>query len=128
MPAPIILISNQCIKAGKLDAYRANYAGAVERFRTTRPQTLLHSAYLGPDGKAVTVIMVFQDADAMEEHMRGLGASPQRAQESMDFVSVQILGTPNEATLAIIADIVGPAVPVTICAEPIAGYVRGGHE
>lgn len=126
MPAPLILISNQRIKPGRLDAYRANYAGAVQRFETTRPQTLLHSAYLGPEGTDVSVVMAFQDAAAMELHMRGLGASPQRAQESMDFVSVQVFGTPNDATIAIIKDIVGPAVPVTIHAEPIAGYFRGG--
>ena len=126
MPAPIILISNQRIKPEKLDAYRANYAGAVERFQKTRPQTLLHSAYLSPDGTDVSVVMAFQDADAMETHMRGLGASPQRAQEWMDFVSVQIFGSPNSATMELIKDMVGPAVPVTINAEPIAGYVRGG--
>jgi hypothetical protein len=128
VPAPIILISNQRIKPGKLDAYRANYAGAVERFRTTRPQTLLHSAYLGPNGADVSVVMAFQDADALELHLRGLGASPQRAQESMEFVSVQIFGSPNEATLAIIREMVGPVVPVTISAEPIAGYIRGGSD
>jgi hypothetical protein len=126
MPAPIILISNQRIKPGKLDTYRSNYAGAVERFEQTRPQTLLHSAYLGPQADEVSVVMAFQHADAMETHMRGLGASPQRAQESMDFLSVQIFGSPNTATLAIIKEMVGPGVPVTINAEPIAGYFRGG--
>jgi hypothetical protein len=28
--------------------------------------------------------------------------------------------------MALIKEMVGPAVPVTINAEPIAGYVRGG--
>ena len=126
MPAPIVLISKQRLKPGKLETYRANYAGAVERFEKTRPHTLLHSAYLGPEGQEVSVIMAFQDADSMELHLRGLGASPQRAQESMDFVSVQVFGSPNDATLALIKEMVGPAVPVTIHAESIAGYFRGG--
>jgi hypothetical protein len=57
--APIILISKQRVRPGRLDTYRANYAGAVERFEKTRPQTLLHGAYLGPDGQEVGVIMAF---------------------------------------------------------------------
>lgn len=126
MTVPILLISNQRIKPGQLHAYKENYAGAVERFQKSRPRTLLHSAYLGPDGTDVSVVMAFEDANAMEAHMRGLGASPQRAQESMDFVSVEIFGNPNDATIAIIKEMVGPAVPVTIKAEPVAGYIRGG--
>jgi len=124
MPAPIVLISNQRIKPGRLEAYKSNYAQAVERLTANRPDTLAHSAYLSADGAEVSVVMAFRDAAAMELHMRGLGATPQRAQESMEFVSVQIFGYPQPATLELIRGIVGPGVPVTIKPQVVAGYIR----
>ena len=124
MPAPIVLISNQRIKPGKLEAYRANYAQAVERFLAGRPGTLTHSAYLNAEGTEVSVVMTFLDADAMDVHMQGLGASPQRAQESMEFVSLQIFGSPRPATLQLIREMVGPETPIMLRPDPVAGYTR----
>lgn len=123
MAAPIILISNQRLKPGQFEAYKARYAGAVQRFLAGRPGTLAHAAYLGED-QVVSVVIAFADAEAMEVHMLGLGSSPQKAQESMDFVSVQIYGAPTTVTIQAIRGIVGEGVPLTIRPQVIDGYIR----
>lgn len=126
MPAPIVLVSNQRIQPGKVEEYKAKYAAAAERFRTDRPNTLAHSAYLSEDATQVSVVMAFLDAEAMEVHLRGLGSSPQQAQEFMQFVSLQIYGMPTAASLDLIRQMVGPDVPVTMKPEVVAGYIRLG--
>lgn len=126
MAAPLILISHQRLKPGQVEAYKARYAGAVQRFIAGRPGTLAHSAYLSQSGTDVRVVMAFADAQAMEVHMLGLGTSPQKAQESMDFVAVEIYGAPTPATMRAIHGIVGEGVPVTIWPEVVDGYIRTG--
>ena len=126
MPAPIVLISNQRIKPDMLETYKSNYARAVERFISGWPRTLAHAAYLGEDAAQVSVVMAFADAEAMEAHLRGLGDAPRRAQESMDFISLQIYGSPTEAALDLIRTRIAPGVPMTIMPAAIAGYIRGG--
>jgi hypothetical protein len=123
MAAPLILISNQRLKPGQFEAYKTRYAAAVQRFLAGRPGTLAHAAYLGED-QVVSVVMAFADAEAMEVHILGLGTSPQKAQETMDFVSVQIYGAPSSATIHAIHGIVGEGVPLTIRPEVIDGYIR----
>jgi hypothetical protein len=123
MTAPLILISNQRLKPGQFEPYKTRYAGAVQRFIAGRPGTLAHAAYLGED-QVVSVVMVFADAEAMEVHMLGLGSSPQKAQESMDFVSVEIYGAPTTATTRAIRGILGEGVPLTIRSQVIDGYIR----
>jgi hypothetical protein len=127
MPAPIILISNQRLKPGQFEAYKARYANAVQRFLASRPGTLAHSAYLSENGTDVSVVIAFADVDAMEAHMLGLGSSPQKAQESMDFVSIEIYGAPSAATLAAIQNMVGKGVPLSIRPRVIDGYIRAGN-
>lgn len=123
MTAPIVLISNQRLKPGQFEVYKTRHAGAVQRFLAGRPGTLAHAAYLGED-QVVSVVMAFADAEAMEVHMLGLGSSPQKAQESMDFVSVEIYGAPSAATIQAIRGILGEGVPVTIRSRVIDGYIR----
>src|SRR5574340_487811 len=123
MSAPIILVSNQRLKPGQFEAYKTRYAGAVQRFLAGRPGTLAHAAYLGDD-QVVSVVMAFADSQAMEIHMLGLGSSPQKAQESMEFISIEIYGAPTDATTRAVRGIVGEGVPVTIRSQVIDGYIR----
>jgi len=126
MPAPIILISNQRIKPGRLEAYKERYSDAVQRFLARRPGTLAHAAYTNEDATEVSVVMAFADAQAMEVHILGLGSSPQGAQENMGFVSVDIYGAPSAAALEGIHSMVGPGVPVTVRPHAVNGFIRSG--
>ena len=126
MPAPLILVSHQRLKPGQSETYKARYAGAVQRFLAGRPGTLAHSAYLSDNEVDVSVVMAFADARAMEIHMLGLGSSPQKAQESMDFVGIEIYGAPTAATLQAIHGMVGEGIPVTIQPHVIDGFIRTG--
>jgi hypothetical protein len=127
MPAPIILISNRRLKPGPFQAYKARYANAVQLFDASRPGTLAHSAYLGENGMDVSVVTAFADAEAMEVHILGLGSSPQKAQESMDFVGLEIYGAPSAATMHNIQGMLGDGVPVCIRPGVIGGYIRAGN-
>jgi hypothetical protein len=46
MSAPIVFISNQRIKPGKLDEYKAYYRQVAEMTEANKPGTAAHLAYL----------------------------------------------------------------------------------
>jgi len=128
VPEPIVFISNQRIKPGKLEAYKRYYQEVAGFTEANKPGTVVHLAYLSEDGAEATVVHVFPDAEAMEQHMRGVGKIAQKAAELMDIVSLQIYGRPSDPVLEGMLKIVGPAVTLSIKPRPIVGYIRFNRE
>jgi hypothetical protein len=124
MSEPIVFISNQRIKGGSEAGYKQNYVETVEWIKANRPRTVANLAYLSEDNAEASIVIVFPDAEAMELHMRGLGELPKRALGFMEITSLQIYGTPTEATMQIMKKIAGSGVALTIKSQPIGGYIR----
>ena len=123
MSEPIVFISNQRIKQGKLDEYKQYYQQVAELTEAKKPGTLAHLAYANDDGTNVSVIHVFPDADAMEAHMKGVGEIAKKAFEFMEIVSFEIYGRPSEHVLDGMKQI-GPGVTLNVKSQPIGGYIR----
>jgi quinol monooxygenase YgiN len=72
MSEPIVLISNQRIKEGKLDEYTQSYRENVEILMADKPGTVAHLAYVSEDGSEVSMVHVFPDAESMDLHFQGV--------------------------------------------------------
>ena len=124
MSEPIVFISNQRIKEGKLDGYKQYYRQVAEFTEANKPGTVAHLAYANEDGTAVSIVHVFTDAESMELHMQGVGELAKKAFEFMEVVSIEIYGRPTDAVLEMMKGIVGSGVGLSIKPEPIGGYIR----
>jgi quinol monooxygenase YgiN len=121
---PIVFISNQRIKPGKLEAYKEYYREVAEFTEANKPGTVAHLAYLSEDGAEATVVHLFPDAESMEAHMRGIGKIAEKSAEFMEVVGWLIYGRPSSAVLEGLLKLAGPKVTLSIKPQPVGGYLR----
>lgn len=124
MSEPIVFISHQRIKDGKLDGYKQNYREVAEFTEKNKPGTVAHLCYVSEDGAEATVVHVFPDAQAMETHMKGVGEIANKAYEFMQIVRFEIYGKPSDAVLQAMMKIAGSGVTLSIKPQPVGGYLR----
>jgi hypothetical protein len=124
MSNPIVFISNQRIKPGKLESYKEYYRQVAEFTEANKPGTVAHLGYLSEDGREATIVHLFPDAAAMEAHMRGIGTIAEKSAEFMELVGWQIYGRPSKAVLEGMLKLAGPKVTLIVRPDPIGGYLR----
>jgi hypothetical protein len=124
MVEPIIFISNQKIKEGKLEAYTENYRQVAAMTEATKPGTAAHLAYASEDGTAVSIVHIFPDPESMEQHMHGVGELARKAYEFMEIVSFEIYGQPGEHTMEMMQQAAGGGINVSIKPDRLGGYIR----
>ena len=124
MPEPIVFISNQRIKAGKLDGYKQYYRQVADLTEANKPGTVAHLAYVNEDGTELSIVHIFPDAESMELHMQGVDELAKKAFEFVDIVSFEIYGKPSDTVLEKMMQIVGSGVALSIKPQPIGGYIR----
>ena len=124
MSEPIVFISNQRIKEGKLDGYKQYYRQVAELTEANKPGTVAHLAYANEDGTAVSIVHIFPDAESMELHMLGVDELAKKASEFMEIVSFEVYGRPSDTVLETMKKIAGSGVTLNIKPQPIGGYIR----
>jgi len=124
MSEPIVFISNQRVKKGKLDGYKQYYRQVAEMTEANKPRTVAHLAYANEDGTAVSIVHIFPDAESMELHMLGVDELAKKAFEFMEIVSFEIYGRPSDIVLDMMMQIAGSGVALSIKPQPIGGYIR----
>jgi len=124
MSEPIVFISNQRIKNGKLEGYKHYYRQVAELTAANKPGTVAHLAYINEDGTEMSIIHIFPDAESMELHMRGVDELAKKAFEFMEIVSFEIYGKPSDMVLDMMMKIVGSGVALSIKPQRIGGYIR----
>jgi hypothetical protein len=128
MSEPIIFISNQRVKEGKLEGYKHYYRQVAEQARQNKPGTVAHIAYHNEEGTELSIIHIFPDAEAMELHMKGVDELAKKAYEYVEILSFEIYGQPTEAVLERMIQIVGSGIAVNIRPQLIGGYIRFNPE
>jgi hypothetical protein len=124
MAEPIVFISNQRVKEGKLEGYKQYYRQVAEQARQNKPGTVAHIAYHNEEGTELSIIHIFPDAEAMELHMKGVDELAKQAYEYVEILSFEIYGQPTEAILERMTQIVGSGIAVNIRPQLIGGYIR----
>jgi hypothetical protein len=124
MSEPIIFISNQRVKEGKLEGYKHYYRQVAEQAKADKPGTIAHIAYHNEEGTELSIIHIFPDAGAMELHMKGVDELAKKAFEYVEILSFEIYGKPTETVLEGMMQIVGSGITVNIRPQLIGGYIR----
>ena len=124
MPNPIIFISNQRIKKGKLEDYKKNYLQVANMTEATKPKTAAHLAYLNEEGTKASIVHVFPDAESMEVHMKGVDELAKKAYQFMEIERFEIYGRPSDKILAGMMQIAGSGVTLDIKPQSVGGYIR----
>ena len=124
MSEPIIFISNQRVKEGKLEGYEHYYRQVAEQARQHKRSTLAHLAYHNEAGTELSIIHIFPDAEAMELHMKGVDELAKKAYEYVEILSFEIYGKPTDTVLENMMQIVGSGITLNIRPQRIGGYIR----
>jgi hypothetical protein len=123
MTEPIIFISNQRVKEGKLEGYKHYYRQVVKQTRQHKPDTLAHIAYHTVAGTELSIIHIFSDAESMELHMKGVDELANKAFEYVEILRFEIYDQPIEAVLESMMQIVGSGIAVNIRPQIIGGHI-----
>ena len=124
MSEPIIFISHQRVKEGKLEGYKHYYRQVAEQAKANKPGTIAHLAYLNGAGAELSIIHIFPDAESMELHMRGVDELAKKAYEYVEIFSFEIYGKPANMLLQRMLHIVGSSIALNIKPQLIDGYIR----
>jgi hypothetical protein len=124
MSEPIVFISHNKMKEGKLDAFRKFNQEGFLLIREQKPATVALLAYAGEDGGEVSFVHVFPDAEAMDIHFQGADERSKRAYEFMQPISMEIYGSPNDGVLEMMKQIAESGVTVSIDTDHLGGFLR----
>lgn len=124
MSEPIVFISRNRIKPGKLDEFRKHYQESVPPTMAGKPDTLAQVAYENDQATEVTIVRLFPNADALDLQIQGADQRSKKTYEFIEPMSIEIFGTPNPATLDRMKSIAGSGVIVTIHPQYIGGFLR----
>jgi glycine cleavage system H lipoate-binding protein len=124
MSEPILFISHNKMKEGKLDAFLKYNQDGFQLIQEQKPATVALLAYAGEDSGQVSFVHLFPDAQAMELHFQGAAERSKRAYEYMQPISMEIYGSPNDAVLEMMKQIAESGVSVSIDTDYLGGFLR----
>jgi len=124
MAEPIVFISRNRIKAGKVDDFRNHYRDSIPPVEADKPGTLLQLAYESEDSSEVTIIRLFSGAEAMDIHLQGASDRSKRTYEFIEPVSIEVYGRPNPSTIELMKKIAGSGISLSVDPQLIGGFVR----
>jgi hypothetical protein len=128
MAEPIVFISHNRIKAGRLEALKTFIREGAKAIEADKPGTMAFLAYTNEAGTEVDFVHVFPDADAMDAHMAGVQQRVGAALEFIDGAGVEIWGTPSEPVLQLMRGFESAEEPLTVRPVPLGGYLRLGSD
>ena len=124
MSEPIVIIARQKVKEGKFNGYKQNFQDVVNFVKPNKPNTVVFLNYATEDDTDATLIQVYPNADAMEQHVQGLGEIARKSYEFMDILSFEIYGNPTDTTLTTMKNLAATGVSVIISPRFNGGYIR----
>ena len=127
MSGPIVFISHNAVKKGKLEGFRDAFGEVAEALDAEKPGTVVFLAFADEDGSKVSVVHVFPDADAMGRHLEGVQERMGTASEFIRTTGYEIYGAPSEPVLdAMRGFATSEGVPLQVQTDCLGGYLRTG--
>ena len=125
MSGPIVFISHNAVKDGKLEGFREAFGEVAEALDAEKPGTVVYLAFADEEGSEVSVVHVFPDADAMGAHLQGVRERMAKAVGFIETTGYEIYGAPSDPVLEAMrgfADSEG--VPLQVQRDHLGGYLR----
>ena len=128
MSGPIVFISHNAVKDGKLEGFRDAFGEVAEALNAEKPGTVVFLAFADEDGSEVSVVHVFPDADAMGRHLEGVQERTGTAVEFTQTTGYEIYGAPSEPVLEAMRGFAdAESVPLHVQSDHVGGYLRPGR-
>jgi quinol monooxygenase YgiN len=128
MPGPIVFISHNTVKDGKLEGFRNAFGQVAQVLDAEKPGTVMFLAFAADDGSEVSVVHVFPDADAMGRHLEGVQERTGTAVEFIQTTGYEIYGAPSEPVLEAMRGFADAEnVPLHVQSDHVGGYLRPGR-
>ncbi len=124
MANPVIFISRNRIRPGKLAEFRQHYQASLSPTLESKPDTLAQLAYENEAGSEVTIVRLFPDAGALDTQIQSAEVRSQITYEMIEPTAIEIFGTPNSATLEKMLKIAGAGILVSIHPHYEGGFMR----
>jgi hypothetical protein len=124
MAQPIVFVTTHRIRDGKLEQFKRQNRSVASHIEEAKPNTLAFLAYLNQEETEVSIVHIFPDANAMDEHMEGIGERASAAAEVLEFGKLEILGAPSDAVVSQMDSASQAGVTVRIVPNHISGYLR----
>jgi len=124
MSEPIVFISRNKIKEGKIEEFRKHYQDSIQPIFDGKPNTLAQLGYENEEGTEFTVIRVFPNADALDQQIQGADERSKKTYEYIEPIGIEIFGAPNPSTLEKMKKIAGSGITVNISPNYAGGFVR----
>lgn len=124
MSEPIVFISRNRIKPGRVDAFRIHYQASIPPIFDGKPGTLAQVAYENEEATEFTVIRLFPNADALDHQIQGAAERSNKTYEFIEPTAIEIFGAPNPATLERMKKIAGSGIAVSIAPNYTGGFIR----
>jgi hypothetical protein len=121
---PIVFISRNRIKGGKVEEIREHYQSSVQPVQEGKPNTLIQLAFKNSESTEFIVIRVFRNPDALDMQIQGADQRSKKTYEYIEPTMFEIFGTPNPSTLEKMKQIAGSGVEVKIDPDFLGGFIR----
>jgi len=124
MTDPIVFISRNKIKEGRVVEFLQHYRDSIPPIMATKTGTLAQLAYENEEATEFTIVRLFPNADALDLQIQGADERSKKTYEYIEPISIEIFGTPNPATLEKMKKIAGSGVAVMISPNYAGGFIR----
>ena len=121
---PIVFISRNRIKPGRIDEFRKHYQDSLPATMTGKPGTIAQLAFENEGGTEVTIVRLFPDANGLDLQIQGAGERSRKTYEMIEPISIEIFGIPDPVTLEKMKKIAGAGVAVMISPNYLGGFIR----
>ena len=124
MSVPIVFISHNRVKEGKLDGFKKFYREGAELMEANKPGTITFLAYVNEDGTEVSIVHVFPDANSKDLHIQGVAERAKETSEFLESDGLEIYGTPSDPVLAMMRQVARTGVALSVKSEHLGGFIR----
>ena len=124
MTDPIVFISRNSVKDGKVEDFRNHYQDSIPPILADKPGTLVQLAYFNEETKEATIIRIFPDADGLDQQLQGADQRSKAAYLFIEPTYIEIYGTPSSYALEMMKKVAGSGIKVQIYSEYLGGFIR----
>lgn len=124
MSGPIVFISHFKVKEGKLDGLKQHAQMMVEHIQANKPGTVAFLQYLNEEETELSIVHVFPDAEAYDQHLQGVGERAKGAFEFIEPIRRELYGMPNEQALVMSKPPDASAMAFHHKPKRMGGYLR----
>jgi quinol monooxygenase YgiN len=127
MSGPIVFISHNTVKDGKLEGFREAFGEVADALDAEKPGTIVYLAFADEGGSQVSVVHVFPDAEAMGRHLQGVQERMAKAVGFILTTGYEIYGAPSNPVLEAMRGFAeAEGVPLQVQHGYLGGYLRPG--